>query len=135
MTESAALAVTSSRLWSAPGASHHVDQTMRARVQETQAAYSNGGLLSMWSRPALVHAASSVPPAVAQPLLSGGGGAANWAAVDAARRPAQPNGKVRGCAYLSGVQFSGRIRSRPASPELVCRLHQGPCLFSLALHL
>ncbi len=63
-------------------------------MQETQAAYGNGGLLSMWSRPALVHAASSALPA-AQPLLTGGGGAANWAAVDAARRPSQPNGKVR----------------------------------------
>ena len=73
-------------------------------LQETQAAYSNGGLLSMWSRPALVHAASSALPA-AQPLLSGGG-AANWAAVDAARRPSQPNGKVRaGRALLSGMHF------------------------------
>jgi len=69
---------------------------MRTRVQETQATYSNGGLLSMWSRPALVHAASSaLPAAAAQPLLSGGGGAANWPAVDAARRPSQPNGKVQ----------------------------------------
>jgi hypothetical protein len=60
-------------------------------AQETQANYSSNGLLSMWSRPALVHAATVSP--AAQPLLPSG--SANGPAADAGRPALQTaSGKV-----------------------------------------